>query len=811
MTKLEDIVQLSITDFRSIAGTSVIPLDAPIILIHGPNGAGKTSILSALELALTGNIPAMAADDVNFARYLVHEGAAEARIEITDSSRSVNGGRYVVKDGKLQGEPYLDPRDRRFFGERCYLAQSMLGRLLDIYQNSEVEDGESALTQFVKDLLGLNQLDALVEGLHDAGHKGRTKNLVPEYRTFEERVERTELEITQFTDELGELDSNRQTTMARLSAAWLALFEDEPLATTDLNAVGERLRALASDTSLIEVTRRQTELRSLARAWGSLPKGGNSDERAKVESEEQAAGSAADEWRGLAGQQLEEVIVALREYFPDLASWTSTDPTSARQAADARVVAELSRLGTLLDKDAAAEKREKELSEQVAKEEARGQLIDTQIAGIARDAGEYAGALAGLVPHVHTEDCPVCGRNFGEVSPTESLSEHLQKTIAKLTEDAGRLSALSAEKSGTVKRIAQLRRELSSVRSERLTSEVKAQSTRLRADLTESKVALDRLATPSTNGTALLSRAATLRGRLASFRERDRSATDYLATLTRIAGDMGREELQPLGFEQMLGVLQTFVDAEVQRLGSLQSQRDAALLSYQAISAGEQRRRIVAGDLSRTQETLSILKGAVVELETLKAQAKVIADTARSSRTAIVRRVFNDSMNKLWRDLFVRLAPTEPFVPAFKVPESDSADFAKLETVHRSGRKGGTPGAMLSAGNLNTAALTLFLALHFSVGSRLPWLVLDDPVQNMDEVHIAQFAALLRTISRAHGTKVVIAVHERPLFEYLKLELSPAFEKDRLQTLELRRTRGEPTRIVPELVTYAVDAVAAYA
>ncbi len=76
-------------------------------------------------------------------------------------------------------------------------------------------------------------------------------------------------------------------------------------------------------------------------------------------------------------------------------------------------------------------------------------------------------------------------------------------------------------------------------------------------------------------------------------------------------------------------------------------------------------------------------------------------------------------------------------------------------------------------------------------------------------VHIAQFAALLRTISRSHGTKVVIAVHERTLFDYLKLELSPAFEKDRLLALELRRTAGESTRIVPDLVTYLVDAVAA--
>lgn len=76
----------------------------------------------------------------------------------------------------------------------------------------------------------------------------------------------------------------------------------------------------------------------------------------------------------------------------------------------------------------------------------------------------------------------------------------------------------------------------------------------------------------------------------------------------------------------------------------------------------------------------------------------------------------------------------------------------------------------------------------------------------MDEVHVAQFAALLRTISRAHGTKVIIAVHERTLFDYLKLELS---EKDRLLAVELRRAAGQPTTVDPDLLTYLVDAVAA--
>src|SRR3546814_18563007 len=102
---------------------------------------------------------------------------------------------------------------------------------------------------------------------------------------------------------------------------------------------------------------------------------------------------------------------------------------------------------------------------------------------------------------------------------------------------------------------------------------------------------------------------------------------------------------------------------------------------------------------------------------------------------------------------------------------------------------------MLSAGNLNTAALTLFLALHLSVKPKLPWLVIDDPVQSMDEVHIAQFAALLRTLSKQMQRQVIIAVHERSLFEYLSLELSPAFDGDRLNLIALGRAAfGQTTR-----------------
>ena len=74
---------VTLTDFRSVRGTITIPLDAPVVLIHGMNGSGKTSILSAIELALTGDIPELRRADPDFVRYLVHRGATRARIEIS--------------------------------------------------------------------------------------------------------------------------------------------------------------------------------------------------------------------------------------------------------------------------------------------------------------------------------------------------------------------------------------------------------------------------------------------------------------------------------------------------------------------------------------------------------------------------------------------------------------------------------------------------------------------------------------------------------------------------------------------------------
>lgn len=61
----------------------------------------------------------------------------------------------------------------------------------------------------------------------------------------------------------------------------------------------------------------------------------------------------------------------------------------------------------------------------------------------------------------------------------------------------------------------------------------------------------------------------------------------------------------------------------------------------------------------------------------------------------------------------------------------------------------------------------------------------------MDELHISNFASMVKQLTRHNGQQVVIAVHERELFDYLALELTPGSPGEELLAIELDRTYGQ--------------------
>jgi exonuclease SbcC len=289
--------------------------------------------------------------------------------------------------------------------------------------------------------------------------------------------------------------------------------------------------------------------------------------------------------------------------------------------------------------------------------------------------------------------------------------------------------------------------------------------------------------------------------------ERSRAFAELASTVRALAAATGEAEMVVDRVEETVEILVHDLDARISRVERIERLRLDGLKHLRETREHRQRQRALENEIIVAQAQEREINERIGTFDERREELWNLRRGAETARNDIVRRVFNDALNSVWRDLFVRLAPEESFVPIFRVPDTKRNRLvAELATIYRdTSEEAGSPGTMLSAGNLNTAALTLFLALHLSVSPRLPWLLLDDPIQSMDEVHIQQFAALLRTLAKRLDRRIVIAVHERALFEYLSLELSAAQPDDVLITIELSRSRDGTTVVRPSRLGYVPD------
>jgi exonuclease SbcC len=382
----------------------------------------------------------------------------------------------------------------------------------------------------------------------------------------------------------------------------------------------------------------------------------------------------------------------------------------------------------------------------------------------------------------------VCDRNFAEQG-AGSLSAHIAAKIASLTSEAGRLQALSTERAEESNRLAAAQRDLLSATSGQLGAEEQANLTVLASQMASAAQRLKQLSGTAEEGQRLTGMARDARDAVAAARRLDEMSTSLVPEIQQLVQSV--TDRTASSFETLESALQEaerLVNERTRAAEATLAARVRALSELDLYAKDRAQILVLQDELKAIADRLEIVNRSANQVDADRDHAKKVADAADKVRSAIVKKVFNTSLNKVWRDLFVRLAPSEQFVPAFKLPTGDGGKVeAVLETLHRSGKASGSPGAMLSQGNLNTAALTLFLALHLSVPSRMPWLVLDDPVQSMDDVHVAQFAALLRTLAKGMGRQLIVAVHERALFDYLTLELSPAFHGDSLIAVEISK------------------------
>jgi len=801
LTRLHSI---EIQNFRSLSKVEEVRLDAPVVLIHGPNGAGKTSFLSAIELALTGEIASMQRVDRDYKKHLLRDGADKGHIVVKVEEENAfvpRESRVSLSSEAVRCEGKLDGGLSQFFSERCFLAQSSLTQLLTIYQQTGTGI-DSPLAAFVRELLGLDRLDAIERGLENALDIRNTRKAIPTLVS----AERNRDALTQ--DRLraqGKADSATALVDAALTELTASLTHLGISVPADLDEIQEATLDPERDRAqLSELLDAEQEMSAIERRHLALANLKASAERSAIERELSDAETQFSAWQAESGQE----IAALVEQAMGLNLVSSLPESQIGDQLPALEGAwgqEAVRLEGLIADDAAANKTIREKEDARTGVQSRLLNLDAQISQVSGDVGLLAQALSGILPHIHSSECPVCQRDYDEVSK-ESLAHALGLRIEQLGDAAERQKSLTGERVILERERLALERELGTLRSRVLAATALQELQSRAADVQQIVQRARRLVPHSVVGGIMLGRATAARqafDRLVSSSSEEsaiRQDTVMVAKAIAVAAGANEPVSTVLGraketlvtrLAQLRDTIEVKTKAQTQRK-SYRKALEVKLTADTELGVAAAAEKVAADALDAAEDTRKALRKLV--------------SVVGAARTDVIGRVFNDRLNLIWRDLFVRLAPFEPYVPAFFPPSPGSRGTAPtLKTAKRAGGHGGAPGTMLSAGNLNTAALTLFLALHLAVQRKLPWLILDDPVQSMDEVHISQFAALLRTLSKENGRQIFITVHEKALFDYLTLELSPAFEGDQLITVEISPSSEGATRIISERIPYRLD------
>lgn len=782
------LVGIDIANFRSIRGKIHAPLDAKVVLVHGENGAGKTSLLSAIELALTGRVDALRRADPNYQLQILHKKAVSGFAEVAISTTNgQNTYRTEFSAEKVSPVRTLASDAAEFFGERAYLPQSLLSQLLYIYQESG-SDVSSPLARFVSKLLGLDRLDAIEAGLKPLVDVRNVRKTVDRWSTVE--IEKNRLDPLMKdrrrarTDLENDVREKRSALVAILGT--LGAADVDPAAPERHTLLSDDVQA--DESALARVTDQVRELASVRRDIA-----GQGDDAGTIEAQlsHSLSRSTADleQWRRVHQDKITELRDRIVSIFPQetLPSDLSEFYTEAMQLLRAEQTL-LANRATRGQEDAKALVNSRDQLE-VANKQLNA--IDAELSSMSADAGRLSSLLAEISSFITDDVCPVCGRDYSEEA-AGSLVDHVHARTRGLSSAADRLVSLGRSRSEHQAAANRLQQTIDGLVARQIDDEALSGLDRRTAAVAAALAAVEPQASILEEGQRLTLAEIAARRQFVEAQQRSGRRLAIGETLAELAAAIAVDMSDGETIEAFGDRLDLALSEERRRLDDRVRSRRAAHDAVAAIEAALVQIKTINAEIAEYQEQWNRNDKALQRAQSLRNDGIQLRNAVDAVRSDIIRREFNERLNRLWRDLFVRLAPSEEFVPAFKIPDSETHRLQpKLYTPHRDlGDEiaGGTPGAMLSAGNLNTAALTLFIALHLSVPVQLPWLILDDPVQSMDDIHIAHFAALLRTLSKEHGRQIMIAVHDRQLFEYLRLELSPAFPDDSLITLEVTRS-----------------------
>lgn len=376
----------------------------------------------------------------------------------------------------------------------------------------------------------------------------------------------------------------------------------------------------------------------------------------------------------------------------------------------------------------------------------------------AQQSSDQASALAAAATPLLGETCPVCGQS---IDPA-----HVAARLRESAEGASARQILAARERVDAVRRQQAAFEAVRINEERLESVADDVERRKRE----------------------------LEAAVQSVRQQLVSVSNASITFPRLTADASTSD----------------IDATIDALTSIGQALRLVLATAEVGALGDHRAAAVAS-LSAARARLGLAIQDAERTASLLRESDQLRKGARAAGVEVTKSALR-ALNPHFGEVYRRLAPHPTFT-----------DLGLTHDVYYN--KGRTlpvltdpvahveanPGTICSIGQLNIVALSYFLALALlGDDPPLPFVVLDDPLQSLDDVNVLGFADLSRYL-RARR-QVIVTTHDRRYAELLERKLAPRSEAESSLTIDFESwdrsgptltTRHVPTVEAPRILRQA--------
>ena len=260
--------------------------------------------------------------------------------------------------------------------------------------------------------------------------------------------------------------------------------------------------------------------------------------------------------------------------------------------------------------------------------------------------------------------------------------------------------------------------------------------------------------------------------------QRDREARRSIVTVR--LSDLGIDDTQDAAAS--LHEREGSIGAMLETLARLIS--DGERLSLQVLRLTEQRQRDdLAAERIQVTRRLDAAKSRISGEEATHALSGRMIEGLRNASLAVTAKQITQ-IAPLFQRIYSRIDPH----PTFRVTqivagmERGRGQLDVGIADPEAGARARDAGPLLSSSQMNSFAVSLFLAMNLALPSlRLGVTVLDDPLQSLDSINLLGLVDVLRRF-RAHR-QIIVSTHEERLVGLLQRKLRPVREGERMVTI----------------------------